>query len=195
MSMNKFKFQKFFIFLSLLFVFNLSYGQLKISEGNSCNTFEGRMEFVQSLVSSNYDWLLTSVENVPPDIENYISMEYRSSLETRNKSRINKIVSNEYFYPWKLRNSYKSLILESKTGLTRIFGIVPSNKSKHESEIIFYTNLLVTSYELLDSIDEYRKFDNRRNKPYLSGDSLRIELSKLDFNRTIQSLIKCSFQN
>ncbi len=193
--MNKFKFQKFFIFLSLLFVFNLSYGQLKISEGNSCNTFEGRMEFVQSLVSSNYDWLLTSVENVPPDIENYISMEYRSSLETRNKSRINKIVSNEYFYPWKLRNSYKSLILESKTGLTRIFGIVPSNKSKHESEIIFYTNLLVTSYELLDSIDEYRKFDNRRNKPYLSGDSLRIELSKLDFNRTIQSLIKCSFQN
>lgn len=193
--MKKFNWNKFFIFISLFFIFDLSYSQLKRPEGNSCNTFDGRMEFVQSLVNSNYDWLFKKVENIPPDTEKYISMEYRSSLETRNESRFNKIVSNEYYYPWKLRDTYKSLIELSKSGFTKIHGNFPLNKSKHESEIIFYTNLLEKNYEVLDSIDDYRKFDNRRNKPYLSpGDSNMIELSKLDFNRTIQSLIKCSFQ-
>ncbi|QWD76640.1 hypothetical protein ICV32_02965 [Polynucleobacter sp. MWH-UH24A] len=182
------------IFISLIFVFNSSYGQVKKPEGKFCNTFDGRIEFVQNLIPSNYDWLLFKVENIPPDTEKYISTEYKSSLETRNESRFNKIVSNEYFYPWKLRDSYKSLISESKNGFFRIHGIGSSTKSKHESEIIFYTNLFEINYEFLDSLDEYRNFDNRRNKPYLSGDSYRIELSKLNFNRTIQSLIKCSFQ-
>ena len=186
--------KKIFIFLSLLFVFNFSYSQSKKPEGKSCNTFDGRIEFVQNLVTSNYDWLLLKVENIPPETEKYISTEYKSSLETRNESRFNKVMSNEYFYPWKLRNSYKSLISESKTGFLRIHGIGSSTKSKHESEIIFYTNLLETNYEFLESLDEYRIFDNRRNKTYLSGDSGRIVLSKLDFNRSIQSLIKCSFQ-
>lgn len=194
MSIRKLRLNKFFIFLSLIFIFNPSYGQLNKPEGSSCNSFDGRMEFIKNLVISNYDWLLLKVENVPPDIEKYISTEYKSSLETRNESRFNKIVSNEYFYPWKLRNSYKSLISESKIGFSRIHGIGSPTKSKHESEIIFYTNLLESNYEFLDSIDEYRNFDNRRNKPYLSGDSYRIEISKLTFNRTVQSLIKCSFQ-
>jgi hypothetical protein len=194
MSVNNMYFRLTVILIFTLLFSNFSHSQLKRPEGNSCNTFDGRIEFVQSLVSSHYDWLFKKVENIPPDTEKYISMEYKNSLETRNESRFNKLVSNEYYYPWKLRDSYKSLILESKNGFTRIYGIVHSKKSKHESEIIFYTNLLEINYELLDSIDEYRKFDNRRNKPYLSGDSNMIELSKLDFNRTIQSLIKCSFQ-
>ena len=187
---------------SLLLVFILSWSGLVMSqinqrpEGKSCSTLEGRLEFIQKFTGSYYDWLLKKVERVPPDTEKYLSQEYKDSVSTNNQSRFSKVVSNEYYYPWRLRDGIEKLNEESKTGYQRVSGWGVSKKSPQESEMIYYINLLDRNSDVYDRYGEYSDFDGKRKQSYLSqkDDGYRIGFSKGIYSTVIQDLISCSFK-
>ena len=188
--------KKIFIFLSLLFVFNLSYSQSKKPEGKSCNTREGRIQYIQDFSSTYYDWILKKVERVPPDVEKYLSDEYRDSLDTRNESRYQKVVNNQYYYPWKLRESIQKFQEEVRNGFIRQFGYGSFRKDPHESEVLYYVNLIDRGSDVLENYDEYRIFDKRRSKPYFEDkdDGYKRGFSPSMYKLRIEDLISCSFK-
>ena len=170
-------------------------GQTGHPEGKSCNTLEGRLEYIQNFTSSYFDWLLKKVERVSPETEKYLLEEYKDSISTGNESRYQKVTSNQYFTPWKLRESFNKLSEESKTGYKREIGWGMNKNNPQESEMIFYTNLLDKNYDLLESISYYQKYDRTRKNPYLgSKDSFNIGLTGGVYKIIIQDLIKCSFK-
>ncbi len=188
--------KKLFVLLTLLIVFNQSYSQSKRPEGKFCNTFDGRIQFIQDFSSTYFDNLLLKIERVPPDIEKYLSEEYEDSLRTRNESRYQKVVNNQYFFSWKLRESEKKFKEEVKFGLSRVSGFGFGKKNIHESEIIYYTNLLDKVSDVLESYDEYKIFDRQRSRPYLdpSKDTYLRGFSKGIYKIVIEDLISCSFK-
>ena len=122
--------RKIFTCLVLVLWVNSSYGQVfSKPEGRSCSTLDGRIEYLTKVSSEYYDWLLKKIERVPPDTEKYLSQEYRESLETRNEVKYNNVVSNKFFYPWKLRNSIQKFVDESNKKLTELM-------DKKEKEIL-----------------------------------------------------------
>ena len=170
-------------------------GQTGRPEGKSCNTLEGRLEFIQNFTSSYFDWLLKKVERVPPETEKYLSEEYKDSISTQNESRFQKIRSNQYFYPWRLREKYTQLSEESKNGYRKETSWGMNKNNPQESEMIFYTNLLDKNYDFLESVSYYQKYDETRKNPYLvSSDSYKIGLTGGIYKIVIQDLIKCSFK-
>lgn len=182
----------FIIFISLS---GQALSQKSRPEGKLCNTLEGRLEYIQTFTSSYHEQLMRKVERVPPDVEKYLSDEYRDSISTGNESRYQKIVNNQYYYPWKLRESHTLLVDESKTGYQKISGWGMSKRNPQENEMIFYTNLLGKNYEFLDSISSYQKFDSTRKTPYLiTSDYYTIGLISGIYKTVIQDLIVCSFK-
>jgi hypothetical protein len=188
--------KKFLLFLTLLFVFNHSYSQSKRPEGKSCNSREGRIQFIQDYSSTYYDWILKKVERVPPDIERYLTEEYRDSILSENNSRFQKVVNNEYYFPWRLRDSIQKFNEELRNGYVRQLGYGSFKKDPHESEILYYTNLLFKSSDVIESYDEYRIFDRRRQKPYFDGkdDGYKRGFSRGIYKVVIEDLISCSFK-
>ncbi len=188
--------KKLLIFLTLLFVFNLSYGQSKRPEGKTCNSREGRIQFIQDFSSTYYDWILKKVERVPPDIEKYLSEEFRDSIDTNNESRYQKVVNNQYYFPWKLRESIQKFQEEVKNGYVRQVGYGSFKKDPHESETLYYINLLNRSSDVFEKYDEYKIFDNRRPKPYFDnkGDGYKRGFSPGIYKIVIEDLISCSFK-
>jgi hypothetical protein len=194
-DMSVINLKKLFIFLSLNFVFNLSYSQT-FPEGVSCNTREGRIQYIQDYSLKHFDWILKKVERVPPDIEKYLSDEYRDSLKTKNESRLQIVLNNPYYYPWKLRESIQKFQDKVKNGYKgqNIYGSI--KKDPHETEIRYYSYLLHGSSDVIDKFDEYKIFDNKRQKPYLNSDE---DDNKRFVSRSllwivIDGLISCSFK-
>ena len=98
------KITRFCLFVMLLGILGQVFGQTNPRpEGKFCSTQEGRLEYIQRVTSDYYDWLLKKVERVPPETEKYLSSEFKDSVETKNESRYQKVVNNQYFYPWRLR--------------------------------------------------------------------------------------------
>ena len=165
-------------------------------EGKFCSTQEGRLDYIQKFTSNYYDWLLKKVERVPPETEKYLSQEFKDSVSTNNQSRYSKVVGNEYYFSWRLRESIEKLNEESKTGFQRVSGWGVGKKLPQESEMIYYTNLLDKNSDVYDRYGEYSDFDGKRKQPYLSqkDDSFRIGFSKGIYLIVIQDLISCSFK-
>jgi hypothetical protein len=188
--------RKLLIFLSLLIVFNVSYGQSKRPEGKSCNTREGRIQYIQDFSSTYHDWILKKVERVPPDIEKYLTEEYKDSIQSNNQSRFSKVVSNPYFYPWRLRESIQKFQEEVKNGFIGQLGYGSFKKDPHESEILYYSNLLYKNSDISEKYDEYRIFDKTRKNPYFDSnkdDYMRGFLPGI-YKVVIGDLISCSFK-
>ncbi len=162
-------------------------------KGKSCTTPEGRLEYIKQFTSKHYDWLLKKVERVPPDIERYISSELRDSFNTSNETKFNLVVSNKFYYPWKLRDSIQQLITESKEGYSKL-GMF----NLPENEIIFYTNLLEKNFKISTEFSEYVSFDNRRKPRVLNDPDQNIfftfSLNETLYTSIIQDLIRCSFK-
>ena len=188
--------KKFLLFTFLLFLFNISYGQSKPPEGKFCNTREGRIEYIQDFSSKYFDWILQKVERVPPDIEKYLFEEYRDSLETKNESRFDKVVSNPYFYPWRLRDSIQKFQEKVKDGYGRQNMYGSTKKDPHESEILYYMYLLNGSSDVIEKFDEYRLFDRKRQKPYFNTnqDDYKRGFSRGIYMIVVNNLISCSFK-
>jgi hypothetical protein len=144
--------------------------------------------------SEYYDWLLKKIERVPPDTEKYLSQEYRESLETRNEVKYNNVVSNKFFYPWKLRNSIQKFIDESKDGYKRLN--LYGSRNPQESEMIYYTNMLEKNFVVSEDFDTYGRFDRGRKPKVLNDekDSYTFSLYKGGYGLIIEDLIKCSFK-
>lgn len=187
---------------SLVFLFVISWCGVVVGqtnprpEGKFCSTQEGRLDYIQKFTSNYYDWLLKKVERIPPETEKYLSQESKDSISTGNQSRFSKVVSNQYYYPWRLRESIEGLIEESKSGFQRVSGWGVSKKSPQESEMIYYTNLLDKNSDVYERYGEYSDFDGKRKQPYLSqtDDGYKIGFSKGIYKIVIQDLISCSFK-
>lgn len=187
---------------SLVLVFLFSWSGIVLSqtnprpEGKSCSTLEGRLEYIQKFTSNYYDWLNKKVERIPPDTEKYLSQEFKDSVSTNNQSRYSKVVSNEYYFPWRLRESIEKLNEESKSGFQKVSGWGVGKKPPQESEMIYYTNLLDRNSDVYDRYGEYSDFDRKRKQPYLSEkeDGYRIGFSKGIYKTVLQDLIECSFK-
>ena len=187
--------KKIFVFLSLTFVFNLSFSQT-FPEGISCDTRDGRIQYIQDYSSKQFDWILKKVERVPPDIEKYLSEEYRDSKDTKNESRFQKVVNNPYYYPWKLRESIQKFQDKVKNGYVRQNMYGSTKKDPHETEIQYYLYLLDGSLDVIDKFDEYKIYDNKRPKPYFTSheySTTRIVSRSLHWI-VINGLISCSFK-
>ena len=122
-----------------------------------------------------FDWILQKVERVPPDIEKYLIEEYRDSILSKNESRFQKVVNNQYYYPWKLRESIQKFQDEIKNGYIRqsVFGSV--KRDSHESEILYYINLIYRHTDIGENYDSYRIFDRTRQTPYFNSNKIDAE--------------------
>jgi hypothetical protein len=171
-------------------------GQTNRPEGKSCNSQTGRIQFIQEFSSTYFDNLLRNVERVPPDIEKYLQDEYQDSIRLKNESRYQKVVNNQYYFPWKLRDSESKFRDEVKNGFIRELGYGSFKKNPHESEIIYYINLLYKVSDVLESYDEYKIFDRQRSKPFLdpNKDSYLRGFSKDIYKIVIQDLVSCYFK-
>ncbi len=124
-----------------------------------------------------------------------MSDEYRDSLDTRNESRFLKVVNNQYYYPWKLRESIQKFQEEVRNGYVRQLGYGSFKKDPNESEILYYINLIDRGSDVFENYDEYKIFDNKRPKPYFNeGDLYKRGFSRGLYKRVIEDLISCSFK-
>jgi len=188
---------KILIVIFSSFWMGLSYGQdLPKLEGKFCSTQEGRLEYINIVSSGYFDWLLKKVERVPPDTEKYISTEYKDSLDTKNEVKYNNVVSNKFFFPWRLRESIGNFVIESKDGFQKVRFSGGIQMNPQESEMIFYTNLLEKYYDISEEFDTYRRFDRDRKPKVLNdqNETYIFTFKKGMYKRTIQDLIKCSFK-
>jgi hypothetical protein len=178
-----------------LFIFGHSYSQPNL-ESVSCNTRDGRIQYIQDYSSKYFDWILKKVERVPPDIEKYLSEEYRDSIDTKNESRFQKVVNNPYYYPWKLRESIQKFQDKVKHGYVRqnMYGL--TKRDPHETEILYYIYLLHGSSGVIENYDEYKLFDRKRQKPYFNSteDDYKRSFSRGIYKIVIDGLISCSFK-
>lgn len=188
--------KKIFIFLSLLLTFNFSLSQPFVPKGKLCDTREGRIQHIQEISAKQFDWILQKVERVPPDIEKYLIDEYLDSINTRNESRFQKVVSNQYYYPWQLRESIQKFQEEVKNGFTKQIGYGSLKKLPHESEILYYTNLLHRHTDVGENYDSYRNFDRTRQTQYFNSnkDDYMRGFSPGIYKKVIEDLISCSFK-
>ena len=174
-----------------------SYGEVfSKPDGKSCTTLEGRLEYINKVSTEYYDWVLKRVERVPPETGKYISEEYKDSLDTRNEVKYNNVVSNKFFYSWKLRNSIQNFVDESKDGYKKLNLYNIGEKNSQETEMIFYTKLLEKNFNVSEEYDSYERFDRNRKPRVLNGekDSYTFSLYKNGYGLIIRDLIKCSFK-
>ena len=169
--------------------------QLPIEDAG-CNSIDGRLEYIKKISTHYYDWLLDKIERVPPDMEEYISNEYKASLEQKNELKYKNLTSNKFFRAWKLRNSIKNLIEESNGGYQKLVLINVINSKSRQFEMIFYTNLIEKNYEISHEFDDYWLFDSSRSPRALVADvsNLTFYAYKVGYSVLIHELIKCSFK-
>jgi hypothetical protein len=167
-------------------------------EDAACDSLDGRLEHIRKVSNHYYDWLLDKIERVPPDMEDYISNEYKASLEELNSVKFDNVTSNKFFRAWNLRKSIKEFIEESNDGYFRLTPFNAMHSKSKEFEMIFYMNMIEKNYDISDEFDEYEAFDRNRS-PRVFDSTASIPTSftayKLGYSTLIHELIKCSFKN
>ena len=166
-------------------------------EDASCNSLDGRLEYIRKVSNHYYDWLLDKIERVPPDMEEYISNEYKASLKEKNEVKFNNVTSNKFFRAWNLRNSIKEFIDASNNGYQKLILFDILHPKPKQSEMIFYTNLIEKNYEISSKFDDYWIFDSSRYLRVLVSENSMFTFSnyKYGYSSLIHELIKCSFKD
>lgn len=182
----------------MLSVSHAAYGyEFKLPiEDAACDSLDGRLEYIRKVSNHYYDWLLDKIERVPPDMEEYISNEYKSSLKEKNEVKFNNVTSNKFFRAWNLRNSVKEFIDESNNGYQKLILFDMFPPIAKQSEMIFYTNMIEKNYDISDEFDEYLTFDRSRSPSVFDTNSYNsFYYYKGGYSILIHELIKCSFKN